>query len=203
MITIQASKEVGYHCGCGCYHWKDNVNQWCHQTKMATCIESEGKICRNSKLWKTVWVIDVPARGSSTQTHLGEAGRSWLKGVHCQPADMIDLVVRGEEGLLERAWMGLPSSSANAQSMLLTRSITLWGKDIFGSDFRLSSLKLVGSICQAAWLSCVPSDSSKFLQALKAVRLVQQFFWQMQYSIHGSYFSKDKTLDLSHFLCSF
>lgn len=96
MITIQASKEVGYHCGCG-YHWKDNVNQWCHQTKMATCIESEGKICRNGKLWKTVWVIDVSARGSSTQTHLGEAGRNWLKGVHCQPVDMTmtDLVVRG------------------------------------------------------------------------------------------------------------
>lgn len=42
-----------------------------------------------------MWVIDVPASGRSTQTHLGEAGRSWFKGVHGQPVDMTDLVVRG------------------------------------------------------------------------------------------------------------
>lgn len=89
---------------------------------------------------------------SKRQEHMDTpgGGREELAQGRPRPACRYEDLVVGEEGLLERAWMGLPSST-NAQTCCsLDPSPTLGGKDIFGSDFRLSLLKLVGSICQAA-----------------------------------------------------
>lgn len=92
---------------------------------------------------KGTWVAEVPARGRNA--HLREAGRSWLRG---PPASLQTPLTRwpGEKRLWREPEMGLPSLLHMLRACSSRDpSPALWGKDVSGSDFRLSSPEIVGN----------------------------------------------------------
>lgn len=74
-------------------------------------------------------------------------------GAHCQHVDITD-TDQGRRGCRRESKVGLPSlSPACSQHAVHFLHHQLWGKDIFGSDFRLSLSKIVGDISQAGLLT--------------------------------------------------
>lgn len=113
---------------------------------------------------------DLSCRSASKrQERTSEGGRKELAA--WAPASLQTPLTRwpGEKRLWSEPEIGLPSllHMLRAHSSR-DPSAALWGKDVSGSDFRLSSSEIVGNTSQADKMRSCAFDSSECFWALKS-----------------------------------